>query len=106
MSVQPSTALELEVRRIDGLIREHGSCLLKENELKRVFADGDGTRPLARLANLAQEHEWSFEFQPHDGTVRIALLPAIQADGQGDLAFRTLPSSASAQGLRSHALAE
>jgi hypothetical protein len=38
--------------------------------------------------------------------VRIALLPAIQAEGQGDLALRTLPSSASAQGLRSHALAE
>jgi hypothetical protein len=82
MAAEPSSALELDVRQIDALIREHGSCLLKENELKRVFADGDGTGPLARLANFAHEHEWSFEFQPHDGTVRIALLPAIQALGQ------------------------
>jgi hypothetical protein len=82
MSVEPPTAVELEVRRIDALVREHGSCLMKESELKRVFADGDGSRPLARLARLAHEHQWSFEFQPHDGTVRIALLPAIQANGQ------------------------
>ena len=82
MSVEPPSAVELEVRRIAALIREHGSCLLKENELKRVFADGDGTKPLARLANLAHEHEWSFEFQPHQGIVRIALLPAIHVNGQ------------------------
>lgn len=82
MSVEPPTALELEVRRIDGLIKEHGSCLLRENELKRVFTDGDGIRPLTRLANVAHEHEWSFEFQPHDGTVRIALLPPVPIDGQ------------------------
>jgi len=81
MSVEPPCAFELEVRRIDALIRKHGSCLLKESELKRVFADGDGSRPLARLARLAHEHQWSFEFQPHDGIVRIALLPALQVDG-------------------------
>jgi hypothetical protein len=82
MAAEPASTFELEVQRIDALIREQGSCLLKENELQRVFTDGDGVRPLARFANLAHEHEWSFEFQPHDGTVRIALLPVIHANGQ------------------------
>jgi len=72
----------MEMQRIAAVIKEHGFYLMKEDQLRRLFADGDGeTKRFVLLASLAREREWSFEFQPHDGDVRIASLPAIKTNG-------------------------
>jgi hypothetical protein len=69
---------ETEVRRIDAAIRECGFCLMKEEQLKLLFPGGDNSQRFLLLATLAQEREWSFEFQPHNGDLRFAQLSTIR----------------------------
>jgi hypothetical protein len=77
-----NTGQETEVQRIEAAIREHGFCVIKEEEIKQLFVDGDGDiKRFVLLARLAHERKWSFEFQPQDGIVRIASLPKLGADG-------------------------
>jgi hypothetical protein len=79
MDLQPACGIETEVRRIDAVIKEYGSCLMKEEELKRLFANGDNDKKrFLLLATLAHERGWSFEFQPHNGDVRVTSLPALK----------------------------
>lgn len=67
---------DVEVQRIDAAIRESGAFVMNEADLSLLFADGDsGSQRFPFLARLAREREWSFEFHPHDGEVRISLLP-------------------------------
>ena len=70
--------IETEVQRIEAVIGEHGSCLMKEERLKLLLPDGDNSKRFLLLAKLAQEREWSFEFQPHNGDLRFAPLSAIK----------------------------
>lgn len=73
---------ETEAQRIEAAIREHGFCVIKEEQINELFTDGDGnTRRFVLLARLAHERKWSFEFQPHNGVVRIASLPELETNG-------------------------
>ncbi len=75
VSANPTLAIEEEVRRIEDAIRECGSCLIKEEQLPRLFASAESnSQRFMLLATLAHERAWSFEFQPHNGDVRIAPL--------------------------------
>lgn len=81
MAVDPTVAIEEEVRRIEEIIREYGSCLIREDQLPLLFSSGDrNSKRLELLASLAREREWSFEFQPHNGDVRITPLSAHQPE--------------------------
>lgn len=69
--------IETQLQRIAATIESNGFCLVREEELTLLFGDGDsGSRRFPFLAKLAHEHEWSFEFHPRDGQVRISRLPA------------------------------
>lgn len=73
--------IETNVELIEANIRDHGSCLMKEEELKILFPHADSNSKLfLLLASLAHERRWSFGFQPHNGDVRIASLFAMQAE--------------------------
>ena len=77
MAADTTVAIEEEVRRIEEVIREYGSCLIKEDQLPLLFASADrNSKRLELLASLAHERRWSFEFQPHNGDVRITALPS------------------------------
>ena len=79
MAADPTLAIEEEVRRIEATIREYGSCLIKEDQLPLLFASADrNSKGFVLLASLAHEREWSFEFHPHNGDVRITPLPAVK----------------------------
>ena len=61
---------------IETAIKEAGFCLVNEKDLALLFGgDGAGLTKFPILARLAHEREWSFEFHPQDGEVRISLLP-------------------------------
>jgi hypothetical protein len=77
VAADPTLAIEEEVRRIEEIIGEHGSCLIREDQLPLLFSSADSnSKRLVLLANLAQARAWSFEFQPQNGDVRITPLPA------------------------------
>ena len=79
MAADTTVAIEEEVRRIEEVIREYGSCLIKEDQLPLLFTSADRTsKRLELLASLAHARRWSFEFQPHNGDVRITPLSASQ----------------------------
>lgn len=81
MAADTTVAIEEEVRRIEEIIREYGSCLIREDQLPLLFSSGDrNSKRLELLASLAREREWSFEFQPHNGDVRITPLSAHQPE--------------------------
>jgi hypothetical protein len=77
VAADTTLAIEEEVRRIEEIIREHGSCLIREDQLPLLFTSADkNSKRLELLASLAHERRWSFEFQPHNGDVRITPLSA------------------------------
>ncbi|MEY2497258.1 MAG: hypothetical protein QOD12_814 [Verrucomicrobiota bacterium] len=74
-------AFAADVQHIDAIIKEFGFCLIKEEQLKLLFADEDSdSKRFVLLARLAHERAWSFEFQPHDGDVRIVSLSPIRTN--------------------------
>jgi hypothetical protein len=74
-------AFATDVERIDAIIEEFGFCLIKEEQLKLLFADEDSdSKRFVLLARLAHERAWSFEFQPHDGDVRIVSLSPVKTN--------------------------
>ena len=76
VAADTTVAIEEEVRRIEEIIREYGSCLIREEQLPLLFASADSnSKRFVLLASLAHERAWSFEFQPHNGDVRITPLP-------------------------------
>jgi hypothetical protein len=77
VAADTTLAIEEEVRRIEEVIREYGSCLIREDQLPLLFTSADSnSKRFVLLASLAHEREWSFEFQPHNGDVRITPLPS------------------------------
>jgi len=81
MALQPTCGLEIEAQRIDAVIRERGFCLMKEEQLKLLFPDENcNSKRFLLLAALAYERGWSFEFQPHNGDLRFAPLPAVESN--------------------------
>jgi hypothetical protein len=89
MGAEMAHEVETQTQRIDALIQEHGFCLMKEEQLKVLFPDEDcSSKRFLLLANLACEYQWSFEFEPRDGAVRIALLPPLETAGSSNGAAR------------------
>jgi hypothetical protein len=81
VAANPTLAIEEEVRRVEAVIKECGSCLIREDQLPLLFTNADrNLKRLELLAGLAHERRWSFEFQPHNGDVRITPLSASQPD--------------------------
>lgn len=78
MGAEMANGNEAEAQRIDAVIREHGFCLMKEEQLKVLFPDEDNSKRFLLLVRLGQEREWSFEFHPHNGDLRFAPLSAIK----------------------------
>jgi hypothetical protein len=77
---------ETEAQRIEAAIREHGFCVIEEEQMTKLFADaGTPTKLFVRLARLAHERKWSFEFQPNNGIVRIASLSELQSNGMNGM---------------------
>jgi hypothetical protein len=77
-----TSGTDMEIERIDAVIKECGFCLINEERLKLFFPDGDSnSKRFLLLANLAHERSWSFEFQLRNGDVRIASLPPIKTNG-------------------------
>jgi hypothetical protein len=75
MGIEITNRTQAEVQRIEADIRDHGVCVIKEQQLKLLFADKEcNSKLFVLLASLAREREWSLEFQPHNGDVRIAPL--------------------------------
>ena len=81
MALPPTRGIATEVQRIDAVIRDSGFCLMKEEQLKLLFPNEDSSsKRFLLLARLAHENEWSFEFQPHNGDLRFAPLPAVKSN--------------------------
>jgi hypothetical protein len=75
VAADTTLGIDEEIRRIEEMIREQGSCLMKEDQLRRLFSSADTqTHRYALFARIAYERAWSFEFQPHNGEERIAPL--------------------------------
>ena len=86
--------IETQLQRIAAAIQEDGFCLVREEELRLLFSDGkSGTRRFPFLAELAHEYEWSFEFHPSEGQVRISLLPANEVNPNSRFEQRAQGSS-------------
>jgi hypothetical protein len=81
VAADTTVAIEEEVRRIEEIIGEYGSCLIREEQLPLLFASADSnSNRFVLLASLAHERAWSFEFHPHNGDVRITPLPTNERD--------------------------
>jgi hypothetical protein len=81
MALQPTCGIEMDVQHIDAVIRERGFCLMKEEQLKQLFPEENcNSKRFLLLATLACERGWSFEFQPHNGDLRFAPLPAVESN--------------------------
>lgn len=91
--------IEAHLQRIAEAIHDDGFCLVREEELTQLFGDGDSSsRRFPLLAELAHEYEWSFEFHPREGEVRISLLPANQVSRNPHL--EQLAQRASSNGFK------